>query len=556
MDYQELRKQYRELDRDCALFQKNIQGYGEEELNKMFIPDNKAMDKAWKDWNELKNRVETLPEQDGVFSLIKHHLEDFMDSLKFELESTAKSPEGYFLRFNWSIDHASRISRKSDKEKCEELVSYLDNLRENSSTLIALIKERSTEKALGSISSTMRRESLTIEEERKKISVKFSTFTPEQCAKLEKAMDNHCKLLISIAEEFATENTAQENIQNDDLTKIVKLDVEEYRGILEKRLGVSLNELLDWHKQEIDKTRSEVFEIASKLNIEEPAPKTMREVNDILYRYEGPCDTPEEMLSRANEYLKRTRALAHEFVKLPEDEFCRCAPISECCKDSYPWGGYEGGDFSIRPFRGQMFLNNYNYKNVTDGWIKLNALHEAYPGHHVQYVKTAISETPETVKIGAKLVPILEGTCLRTERAFEFIFGEDPFFPLFVAYRRHHASVRIYIDLMLFYFGKTLEDAVKTYEEELGFERGTARKQVQAHENSPGYFTCYYYGMKKLCEWEKKYGFNKKDYTELLFSAGYISIDRFEELLKLTEEERERYLHDFCSLLKKEFKQE
>ena len=56
-----------------------------------------------------------------------------------------------------------------------------------------------------------------------------------------------------------------------------------------------------------------------------------------------------------------------------------------------------------------MFLNTYNYKNVTDGWIKLNSLHEAYPGHHVQYVRAAVDETPETVKIGAKLVPLLRG---------------------------------------------------------------------------------------------------------------------------------------------------
>ena len=134
--------------------------------------------------------------------------------------------------------------------------------------------------------------------------------------------------------------------------------------------------------------------------------------------------------------------------------------------------------------------------------------------------------------------------------AFEFVFEEDPFFPLFVAYRRHHASVRIYVDLMLFYYGATLEEAVKVYEKELGFERGTARKQVQAHQNAPGYFTCYYYGMKKICEWEKEYGFSKKDFTELLFSAGYISIGRLGEFVRLTREERESYLHDFSSLLR------
>ena len=328
------------------------------------------------------------------------------------------------------------------------------------------------------------------------------------------------------------------------------MDADAYRTILQKQMGVSLDELLSWYREEIEKTRAEVFEIAGKLDIPEPAPATMEEVNDILFKYEGPCDTPEEMLDRANEYLKRTRALAHEYVRLPEDETCICLPVPECCKDSYPWGGYEGGDFSIRPLVGQMFLNIYNYKNVTDGWIRMNTLHEAYPGHHVQYVRAVVDETPETVKIGAKLVPLLEGTCLRTERAFQDIFSEDPFFPLFVAYRRHHASVRICADLMLFYYGASLEEVIRLYETELGFDRVTARGQVRAHQNSPGYFTCYYYGMKKICEWEKEYDFSKKEFTELLFSAGYISMDRFEELVKMTPKEREHYFHDFCSLLK------
>ena len=58
--------------------------------------------------------------------------------------------------------------------------------------------------------------------------------------------------------------------------------------------------------------------------------------------------------------------------------------------------------------------------------------------------------------------------------------------------------------------------------------------------------------MKKICQWEKEYGFSKKDFTELLFSAGYISIERLGELARLTPQERERYYHDFSSLLKED----
>ena len=63
---------------------------------------------------------------------------------------------------------------------------------------------------------------------------------------------------------------------------------------------------------------------------------------------------------------------------------------------------------------------------------------------------------------------------------------------------------------MLVYFGVSLEEVVKLYETELGFERGTARGQVQAQQNSPGYFTCYYYGMKKICGWRRNMDFPKR----------------------------------------------
>lgn len=552
---QNLISQYRELDKECALLYKYIHGYLEDE-GKYFIPDKKTMDEVWEKWNELKAKVEALEEEDKVFTLVKHNLVDFIDSLKYDIEDADKHPEEKLMRYNWSMEHMSRISRDSDEEKCNKLIAQLDQLKDVHQQILDLILEKSDEKTLAAIATDFRREKLSVEKELANVKMYFPNFTQELLDKYTARVKEHCELLSQIADKISTQEVSEEELVKDDLSRTVKMDEQEYRDILGKKLGVSLDELIQWHKSEIEKTRAEVFSIASKLDIPDEKPTTMRQVNDILFKYEGPCDSAQEMLDRANEYLKRTRALAHEFVNLPDDEYCICAPISQVCKDSYPWGGYEGGDFSIRPFRGQMFLNNYNYENITDGWIKLNSLHEAYPGHHVQYVKTAISNTPEVVKIGAKYIPILEGTCLRTERAFEWIFGEDQFFPLFVAYRRHHGAVRIYVDLMLFYYGATIEDVIKIYEEELGFERGTARKQVQAHQNTPGYFTCYYYGMRKLCQWEKEYNFNKKDYTELLFSAGYIAIERFEELLKLTPCERERYFNDFCSLLKEDFKYE
>ena len=548
MKYDELTMLYRETDRDLTLFSRKINGQGEKD----FIPNDESIENARNELCNLKEKVINLPEEDRVALVIKHHFLDFADSLTYQIDDSENHPEKYFLGFNWSIDYVSRLGLSSDDEKCEYLIKYPLNVMSKKDALIDLIMQRHSKSALYNDAVLLKNDINILTEEITKVPEKFNKAKKENLDRFVNTLSDFVKMQEEISEKLMEISTHPQK-ETDDLNKIIKFGEEEYRVLLKKKLGVSLEELLAWHKNEMEKTRAEVFEIASKLDISEK-PKTMKDINEILFKYEGPCESAEEMFKRATMYLKRTRALAHEYVDLPDDEFCKCVGIPDSCKDSYPWGGYEGGDFTVRPFNGQMFLNQYNFKNINDGWIKLNSLHEAYPGHHVQYIKAALSEKPETTKIGAKYIPILEGTCLRTERAFEFIFAEDDFFPLFVAYRRHHAAVRICVDLMLYYYGLPLKNAVELYEKELGFDRATARGQVQAHQNQPGYFTCYYYGMKKLCGWEKEYGFDKKEFTEMLFSSGYISIDTFGEFVKLSKEDRQRYYNDFCSLLKKEIK--
>lgn len=548
MNHTVLTMQYREADRDCALLHYRLCNHAPYE-KELFVPTKDAMNGARTEWKRLQAQVDSLETPDEVFSLVKSHLKDFLDSLKYSLEDVEKHPENMLLEFQYKLQEIVRCDLRPDGVRCDSLVLKLKQFRENQETLLGLIQENTSPDEAAELSRSLQKAGLDMSREISHLKEYFPNFSPEQSNCLRAAMEGFCVQLKEMAAALCSASISTEELLNDDLTRTVKMDADAYRDLLKNRLGVSLDELLLWHKEEMDKTRSEVFQIASALDIPEGAPKTMQEVSDVLFRYAGPCNTADEMYERAANYLKRTRAIAHEYVSLPEDETCICVPLPECYKDSYPWGGYEGGDFSRRPFRGQMFLNQYNYQNITDGWIKMNTMHEAYPGHHVQYVRAAADSLPETAKIGTKQIPIEEGTCLRTERSFTFIFAEDPFFPLFVAFRRHHTSVRIYVDLMLFYYGATLEEAVNIYEKELGFDRVTARAQVQAHQNSPGYFTCYYYGMKKLCDWEEKYHYTKWDYTELLFSAGRISMESLEQLVKLPAHEQKRYYQDFGSLL-------
>lgn len=552
MDDQTIRRRYRMLDWELARFYYRIQGPLMEQP-RLFIPNGSSLMQERKILIGLRQDVNRLPVPSLLYHPLHRHFLDFLDFLDYRLNCLEENPQEKYTGFHASYESFCRLSRQPAEKRFEYLKQVLEQYIANADAETdAILKSHGQESVRRKDAAALAKAAAAVKRDSVQTVDMLKGFNPLMCRQISTMLDAFSHVLENMAAQLCpdAEQGQMKLKTEDDLNRTIQMSSSAYRQLLSLQYGVSLDSILVFHNAEITRTREEVLSIASSLPISEK-PKTMQEVSALLMKYEPPCRNAEEMFRKEEEYLQRTRMLAHEVVDLPDDESCVCVPVPEDLKDSFPWGGYEGGDMDVLPFHGQMFLNQYNVANITDGWIKLNALHEAYPGHHVQYVRAAMDTRPQTVKIGAKVEPLLEGTCLRTEKAFGWIFGEDPFFPLFTAYRRHHASVRILVDLMLYYYGAPLKDAVALYQKELGFDFVTARAQVQAQQDMPGYFTSYYYGMKQLESWEKEYGFSKKDYTELLMSAGFISLDSFHEIMKLNKEDRYHLFHDFGSIMQK-----
>jgi len=541
MENAKLIKTYRMLDYDLAKVH-SLLNSTRENKSSLFVPTDANCRIVKEQLNLLKERIDTLETPAKPFEFIKNHFNDFFYALNLQFETISSNPQGYLYSLGWKI-----VPMILDSEDFtagyDILISRLGAIKDIVSVLEVNCRDEKQKLALSEAIGYMKN-NLGVNK------VEYRSFYEFLGKEKETALLNlveETESFLNEKQQILSDGKSEKYAMLDD-SAVLPQDIEKYKNALSVNIGVNMDELLQWYEAETEKTRKECFEIARSLDIPENNPQTMADINNILLKYAGPADTADEMYERANSYIKRTRAIAHEYVWLPEDENCIISKVPIQLKVAYPWGGYEGGYRFKTPIVGRMFLNNYNFKAITDGWMKINTLHEAYPGHHVQHVRSITDPIPETMKIGAKNVPLHEGTCLRTERAFEFVFAEDPFYPLFVAYRRHHTSVRIKVDLWLRYFGKTIGDAVDLYQQELGFDRQTARFQVQAHENDEGYFTSYYYGMKKLCEWEKLYGYDKMSYTKLLFSVGGVSLENFKLYLDMTEDEKFMLTHAFGSL--------
>ena len=116
------------------------------------------------------------------------------------------------------------------------------------------------------------------------------------------------------------------------------------------------------------------MDVARSLNL--GSVESLEDVFKILDQYAGPCDTVEEMFSRMEKYVEiAKRATKDGFVNLPE-EYCIVSPTPEQCRDSYPWGWLRRRMLQAKAACGEVFLNDSNYKAVTDGWLKMMATHE------------------------------------------------------------------------------------------------------------------------------------------------------------------------------------
>ncbi len=544
----ELKRLFRLFDAECARASDRMRNSREFEPY-LFIPTGTAKEQQAGVLEDLMARAQGLPEPSPVYALLKNHFVEYLEGKRAALDSSFEAPGGFVGGISRFVGFIGRKDSRFAEERAHVLLRRLGQVDELWEAVQALIPSTKTVQLKGL---AMACDSLVniCQINKPKVDEFYAGLPDSKIGDISAALD---KLAAKASQWSQTVKRALEDRtdagKTDEFT--VDFNIDRYRSILATRYGVSLDELLSWCEDEVDKTREEMFDIAEKI----PGvkiPRTVKGVNAALNEFAGPAKTAEEMFARCRSYLARGREGTRGYVNMPE-EVCRVVPMEEEGRAVNPWGGYRGGCPRRTPLAGEMVLNPDNVPAITDGWIKINALHESYPGHHVQFLRANSDPLPETVREGARATPLQEGTCLRTERVFEFVFPEDPFYPLFVAYRRHHGATRIKVDLYLHYYNRPFKDAMNLYVEEMDFSEksatGQALGQVGVTGLGPGYFTTYYYGLKRIQDLQAQHGYDDKSFTELLFAASRVSLKSFESFLNLSEADRKLFLTGFDSLL-------
>ena len=137
-----------------------------------FSPDSRKDQVGPRKMERFKTQVENLDAPDNVYRLVKHHLNDFLDSLKFTIEEKEHNPEAPLLDFVYYLQEIARCDRRSNEVRLDLLTRKLQAFHENQDLILNLIHTQYGENE-ASLSSAFARARLDMQRDQKLLNEYF-----------------------------------------------------------------------------------------------------------------------------------------------------------------------------------------------------------------------------------------------------------------------------------------------------------------------------------------------------------------------------------------------
>jgi len=254
-------------------------------------------------------------------------------------------------------------------------------------------------------------------------------------------------------------------------------------------------------------TERQMKELATSMDPSKTVMELLEESKKNHPTAEGLLDAYREWMERARQFV-----IDHEIVTLPPGESIRIVETPPFQRMFIPYAAYnmpgffekvQEGIFWVTPVEEGADAEAAEKKLRGHPWadIPVTALHEAYPGHHLQLcVANTLESTPR--KMGAFLSSLfVEGWAFYCEELMEQLglIGQ-PIQKLARLQAQLWRASRIIIDASLHTGKMTAEEAVKFLVERAGLEQEDAQAEVNRYTVSPTQPQCYLMGKLQILD--------------------------------------------------------
>ena len=301
--------------------------------------------------------------------------------------------------------------------------------------------------------------------------------------------------------------------------------------ILQERhfLNINADELYKFGEMLFSKTEQELKQVTQELQGNDDADALMEKIQQQRPAKENVLDEYRKQMLAARKFVKD-----NDIVSMPGKEDLKVIETPGFLQHQIPFAAYyepspadveQQGYYYVTPAKTEDDLGEHNYIG-----LKHTCVHEAWPGHHLQFVKAnskPISSTlPRLLNASATLY---EGWALYSEQLMhELGFITEPESRFVLLKDRLWRALRIMIDVGIHTRGLSLEDAANLMQEKLGFSKNQAMGDLTWYTHAPGVPMSYATGwalINSLKELEKeKDDFNIKVFHDTLLSSGSVAL--------------------------------
>ncbi len=278
-------------------------------------------------------------------------------------------------------------------------------------------------------------------------------------------------------------------------------------------VGYGVEELLETGWRLYRDTERALNAVARSIDPEKPALQ-------ILEESKGRHPEAGELLAVYRKWMADARrfVVEKEIATIPEGESIRVEPTPAFMRPLIPYAAYtmpgplepsQPGIFLVTPVDegADAAAAEKKLRGHPDADLPVTALHEAYPGHHLQLV-TANSLKSLPRKLGAFLSTLFpEGWAFYCEELMERLgFISAPIQKLNRLQAQLWRACRIIIDVSLHTGTMSAEEAVRFLVERAALEEGDAWAEVKRYTQSPTQPQCYLMGKLEILKIVKEYG--------------------------------------------------
>ena len=278
--------------------------------------------------------------------------------------------------------------------------------------------------------------------------------------------------------------------------------------------------LVDYDADELLETGWELFrKTQEQMELVSQEIDPHRSVRDILEAAKADHPAPEELLDAYRQAMAESRqyVIDHDIVSIPEGESLRIVETPPYLRPIIPYAAYmapgileekQDGIFLVTPVDPEAPAEAQEEKLKGHFWAKLpiTALHEAYPGHHLQLVWANRSPSLPR-RMGSFLSTLfVEGWAFYCEELLEQLgYIAAPVQRLGRLSDQLWRAARIVLDVSLHTRGMTIDEGVQFLVEKCQLEPTNALAEVRRYAETPTQPQSYLMGKLAIVELVEDY---------------------------------------------------